>query len=436
MKRNGFLVCALLLFWALVVSAREPFRQKLDSPSMLIGDQQHLVLNAEGTPPGDAPFDILDSLEWMQVLDRGSWQSNGTTTERKILFTVFDSGFYLIPPLGFYPGMDSSKPFGQTLYLEVRNPADSLADLRPLKAIETTEQPFRFLYLIILGILILAGMLFVLYHFFRADLFKPVGPRIPEERKIWEWALESLDQLEGEQLYQQGRIKQHYDQLNLILRNYLSKGLDVPALEHTTTEIIGNIRKRSGLFADETKLMTFLRECDLIKFANLVPEVSTHEKWLRFVRELILETRDTSEQLTEQHRVSWAALLGEARARQFEYPYETAPKEWVLMFQEDGAFSEMEMVSRLIQRKRFELPRSWVRLHLAQSGIFNRWHRTILNVSPNPWMQMLVLLFVLPFIAVFLPFILIVGAWKKEAVFARGVFGLSSNNKLIVILTP
>ena len=144
------------------VSAQNTFRQKLDSTAMLIGDQQQLRLYTDQAALGDKPFEILDTLRWFQILDKGSWQAKDQHFERNILFTVFDSGYYRIPVLYGTGNPDLSGYAGNPLYLYVNNPSDSLAVLRPIKDIEQTENPNRLLYLIVLGSLLLLGMLFVL----------------------------------------------------------------------------------------------------------------------------------------------------------------------------------------------------------------------------------------------------------------------------------
>ena len=166
------------------LKAQETFKQSLDSTMMIIGDQQYLTLQTTNQNPGDFLFEILDTMVWFQTIDKGSWNAKDLIQERKILFTVFDSGYFKIPALGIFQKMDSMQALGNPLFIDVQYPIDSVSALRPIKNIEETEEPYRFLYLAGIGILVLFGMLFVLWQFFKADQMKPEEFHIQVERKI------------------------------------------------------------------------------------------------------------------------------------------------------------------------------------------------------------------------------------------------------------
>lgn len=416
---------------AIPLSAQIEFSQKLDSIAMLIGDQQHLTLTTSDRQIGENPFAILDTMPWLQIIDKGNWIQKDRTYERKILFTVFDSGYFVIPALGLFHEQDSFLHFGNPLALEVNNPTDSLNILRPIKDIEETQSEFRFLTLIILGILLISGMLFILWMFFKADRIKPSVIHVPQEKKIWEQCLQSLKDLESKQLWQNNRVKEYYDELNLILRTYLSSGLNIPAIENTSSEIIEYIQKNKTEIKDWELLRECFRESDYTKFANRIPSGEQNTKWIQFAVEFVKSNKDLSELILEETRVHWKSLLGETLAGQFDNPLETVPNELIQLYNKNK-LGHLELFHHFINSLNFQLPEDWIKWHLMHTGIFYRWQINILNISKHKFIQVALLIFVLPFITIFLPILVLISFWKKQDLFSRGVFGLSSKNKLVL----
>jgi hypothetical protein len=94
----------------------------------------------------------------------------------------------------------------------------------------------------------------------------PVDDRFPEEI-----AYALLDQIAAQDLPAQGEFKQHYSLLTDCVRAYLEGRYAVPALDRTTYELTGALR-RLRLDGDVFKLLRdLLEEADLVKFAKFVP---------------------------------------------------------------------------------------------------------------------------------------------------------------------
>jgi hypothetical protein len=410
------------------LNAQNGFLQSLDSVHMLIGDQQYLSLSAKNKIAGDQPFKILDTLSWIQILNKGEWNQKDDHFERKILFTVFDSGYFKIPALGVFENVQGVE--GNDLYLEVQYPTDTLNQLRPIKFIEETETESQFIFFLISGLLLIAGMLFILWIFFKADRIKPGTVQWSEEKKIWQQCLDALEALRNEKLWQQGFYKVYYDKLNHVLRVFLSSGFKMPALENTSSEIISLIKNHNK----EIQGWEILRDCfvesDLVKFANHLPEIDKHEKWLDFAFQFIKSNAALSESIVEENRIHWLALLGESQAQQFENPYETVPEELISLYN-PAKTGKLELLDRIIFKIPFTIPQTWIEWHQMHTGIFYRWHFNILSISNHKIIQLLLFVFLLPFIALFLPFIALMSFIKKEKLFTRGVFGLSANKKLV-----
>lgn len=421
--------CFGISIFALTLHAQIEFEQKLDTQYMLIGDQQYLHLTNSDKEIGEYPIAILDTLTWLQIIDKGIWMPKDQNFERNILFTVFDSGYFKIPSLGFYSKGDSIIVSGNPLFIEVNNPQDSLNILRPIKFIEVTQVPFKYFYLI-LGVFLIAGMLFVLWQFFKADRIRPGVIQLTIEKKIWEQSLQYLMELDQKKLWQNNKIKEHYDELNFILRNFLSAGLKIPAMENTSSEIIELIANNYSEIKNTDNLAGCFRESDFVKFANftLVPEKNA--LWMEFAKKFIEDHKELSEVVLEETRTHWLTLLGDTMGQQFENPFETVPSELIQLF-DNSKTGTFEMLHNLVSITAFQLPDSWIKWHAMHTGIFYRWQLNILSISKHKIIQIMLMIFVIPFIALFLPFIIAISIFKKQNLFSRGVFGLSANNKLV-----
>lgn len=117
----------------------------------------------------------------------------------------------------------------------------------------------------------------------------PVPPVPAHER-----AYEALRRLHALQLVDQGRIKEYYFELSIILRHYIENRFGLRAPEQTTEEFLQSI-KSSDVFSSEQRgiLKDFLKECDLVKFANYSASSTDAQRAHDVVVAFIEETRET-----------------------------------------------------------------------------------------------------------------------------------------------
>ncbi|HYG67635.1 MAG TPA: hypothetical protein VD838_08250, partial [Anaeromyxobacteraceae bacterium] len=72
-------------------------------------------------------------------------------------------------------------------------------------------------------------------------------------------------------------IKAYYVALSDLLRRYLARTLDLPALEQTTRELVHALRRDDRLPEEAVSAVRgTLRLCDLVKFADLRPDAEAH----------------------------------------------------------------------------------------------------------------------------------------------------------------
>ncbi|MBX3227594.1 MAG: hypothetical protein KIT84_14665 [Labilithrix sp.] len=115
---------------------------------------------------------------------------------------------------------------------------------------------------------------------------RPVPPP-PPPRPPWEVALEELEAVRHAGLLEAERYGEHFDRTSDALRRYLGARFDFDGLESTTDEILAALKKNAGGFIrfedpepgavafapgmSIERIATFLRDADLVKFANLTP---------------------------------------------------------------------------------------------------------------------------------------------------------------------
>jgi hypothetical protein len=126
---------------------------------------------------------------------------------------------------------------------------------------------------------------------------KPVPPP-PPPRPAWELALEGLARVREKRLIEQGLTSELYDEVSLLVRDYLGRRFGFDGLESTTRELLEHLARLgsntpSGELVRDIEVL--LRRADLVKFANLAPQAAECELALesgeRIVRGTMLTVR-------------------------------------------------------------------------------------------------------------------------------------------------
>ena len=104
------------------------------------------------------------------------------------------------------------------------------------------------------------------------DLFKPAPPLPPHVV-----AIQALEALHNQKLWQNNRHKQYYSGLTDILRTYIAARWGFGAMEMTSDEIIETMRPEELPDKARMDLTAILRDADLVKFAKATPEAEQNE---------------------------------------------------------------------------------------------------------------------------------------------------------------
>ena len=155
----------------------------------------------------------------------------------------------------------------------------SVRELKPQMTLKLRFAEFGGYLAIALGLLLLLA--FAIYLLVRhlskqgkriSDLFKPAPP-VPAHIV----AIEALEKLYNEKLWQNNKHKLYYSGLSDILRTYLAGRFEVGAMEMTTDEIADALRNIDIEQKPKMDLLSVLRDADLVKFAKATPEADDNE---------------------------------------------------------------------------------------------------------------------------------------------------------------
>jgi hypothetical protein len=275
----------------------QPLTTILENGDMLIGDQNKITfeLSAKsGFQPQNVDPIVPDSVQGFELLEKGKWALVKDTWTRDVLFTAWDSGAYYTPTFQFAVllGGNSDTLSTDRLPFKVVFPKLQGEEIAPIKDILQTDFSFEdaIPYLIALITVILLGLIAFLWR--EKWRKKPAQVVVAKQIVIspYEEARNELMALREKQLWQQGEIKRYHTELTHILRDYLEKRYQIPALESTSDELIAALRQTDMPLAIQFKLKRLLQIADLVKFAKVVPELDVHESAYEVAMELLMET--------------------------------------------------------------------------------------------------------------------------------------------------
>ncbi|MBA3649598.1 MAG: hypothetical protein H0W62_13815 [Chitinophagales bacterium] len=207
---------------------------------------------------------------------------NYITEKRTITLTTFDTGLLRIPSFIFYYQKKNGiwdSTFSSELFMQVSTVAVDTS-----KAFRDIKKPFalvsdsrrRTLYIIPI---LLAGTAAagISYYVFKKKKFKKQIP-LPVAEPPAETALSRLQHLEREELWQKGNIEAYYIRITQILREYIESFFQIPALEHTSHQIITSLKNKIQVNGLLDQLSQDFLLADKVKFAQARPSQKDHQR--------------------------------------------------------------------------------------------------------------------------------------------------------------
>ena len=289
---------------ALVVSAA------IDSTTLFIGDQTDLHLRATCEVGEQVQMPMLDKqlIPGIEIVDRTIVDTmllndGRVQYDQYLTLTSFEDSLFYIEPLAFVRGDDTV--WSESLMLNVIQPFEvDSADLAITDIKGVYKAPIWWWGIIrwVLLALALAGLCVGAYYLIgylqsrtskQDDETAATEPLRPAE----EVALEKLDLIREQKIWQNGQVKEYHTQLTDVVREYIARRFEVSSTEQTSDE---TLRAMRPLLSDKKELYEQLRKmltlADLVKFAKWTTTPDENELSLRSAYTFVKETTPVEEE--------------------------------------------------------------------------------------------------------------------------------------------
>lgn len=271
MKKTHF--CILLtICLALAATAQDTlpspllphYQFRLDSTTLMLGDQTILYIEPATTYPS------LEELSANNIVAVRQWVDSASGSFCTAL-TSFEEGEHWL-----HIGSDSVL----LTVKDVPNVDTTNTDIKDISNI--LRQPYTFGEIakcvgIVLGICALIAV--IIFVIIRSKNHKPIiniprTPPLPPDTR----ALNALEELRQQQLWQRGEVKEYQTQLTDILRDYLEEAFLIQSSEMTSDQTLDAFRA-SKASTDEAAdmLQKILQTADMVKFAKSQPLPHQHD---------------------------------------------------------------------------------------------------------------------------------------------------------------
>jgi len=315
------LIFTLLLMGFRAVAQQPVATATLDTNVMLIGDQVGLSLQFAGPSGAQVLWPTIPDtiLEKIAVIDRSYIDTlineTGQTTSysQNILLTTFDTGFYVIPPILFYfrvlPDTTILVAETRTHFLAVHTVAvDTTKPIKPIKGPRKVSMSlWEILRWILIGLAVAGLIAFLIFYLKKRKNKEPLFRlRLRVQLKPHEVALQELEKLRIQKLWQQGKVKEYHSALTEILRRYIEERFTIPALESTSAEILHGLLEIPEVNRESWDLLgQVLMLADMVKFAKEKPSSQKNdeslEKGIAFVNQTaFIEAQSTELKVQEE----------------------------------------------------------------------------------------------------------------------------------------
>jgi hypothetical protein len=272
----------------------------VDSSDYLVGDfiNYTLEVRADKNIQITIPF-IRDSLKKVEIIKEleplSKEENNIKSTTFGFILSYYDSASITIPPIAirYKTSGDNQEKIvlSNPVTFNVRKvKVQQQAEIKDVKKPIKIPLDWKLIILIAFIIIIVLGV--AVYFYLRYKKKKAEQPvkkkiiRIPAHVR----ALTALNNLEGEQLWQKGKIKEYHSNITGIIRGYFEERFNLPALELTTGEQMQQLKQVS---AAENILETtnqFLSNADLVKFAKFNPLPSVNDEMMKQAKDIVTKT--------------------------------------------------------------------------------------------------------------------------------------------------
>lgn len=292
---------------ALVVSAA------IDSTTLFIGDQTDLHLRATCEVGEQVQMPVLTEqlVNGIEIVDRTivdttTLQDGRVQYNQYLTLTSFQDSLFYIEPLAFMSGDDTV--WSESLMLNVVQPFEmdstdmAITDIKDIYKAPIWWWGILRWVLLALAIVGIGVGGYYLITYLRNRYGNAPTTDVPTEplRPAEEVALEKLDAIREQKIWQNGQVKEYHTQLTDVVREYIARRFEVSSTEKTSDETLramrGLLSEKKELYDDLRKMLTL---ADLVKFAKWTTTPDENELSLRSAYTFVKETTYIEEEQTE-----------------------------------------------------------------------------------------------------------------------------------------
>jgi hypothetical protein len=241
------------------------------------------------TLKSDSTFEVGIVNDWQK--ETNEFQ---ITLQSNYSLTFWESGEIDLPSYVFevvYKNKPKTTCNTDPIHIKITNPKE-INEPIDIKDIEREPKTWRdymiyFIALAVLGVLLFLLFLYLKFKKKKAEKLQEEVPKLPP----YELAMLRLDELESKKYLEDNLQKEFITDLTFLWRAYLEDRYQIPALESTSDELKILFKKNKNIPIDSKDLIPFLKNSDLIKFANRTIEPAVLNDYLDFVKNFIEKTK-------------------------------------------------------------------------------------------------------------------------------------------------
>lgn len=242
-------------------------------------------------------------------------------TSYEIPVQAFDSGFYTLPPLVYVTGTDTV--LSNTVQLKVFPVEEKLTASSPISDYTAPAAPVQpgtwasvkewlIIYwwipaaVVLAAAVALAGIRWWKHRRKNPIRRKALQPPYPE-------AMQQLAALKAKGLWEKGLEKEYFTELIDILRRYIARRFEIPAMEMNSDQIRAEVKRHPRLAPFREQFSAVLTVADMAKFANMTLTPDENTGAFREVQEFVERTKPTVQEEREDKEREEASLTSPRR---------------------------------------------------------------------------------------------------------------------------
>lgn len=246
-----------------------------------------------------AALELGPAIEERRRTDGVAEAGDGRVTRTfELELMAFDVGELIVPPLPVIYAASgrsaevASEPVSITVAGVLGDDEPELRDIAPPVPVATPNWPLVYAAAALAALFLVAALLLAARRWRRprAKRRRPgrvAAPHLPPHEE----ALARLDEVEASGLVDAADRKPAYHELSEIVRGYLGRRYDFPALDLTTGEIRAHLSEMAGGERAAELLGDWLERCDLVKFAGADASPDEARQALYDARRFVEQTR-------------------------------------------------------------------------------------------------------------------------------------------------